>query len=122
MIHPNSLLMAFVLGGAICLLGQLIMDLTPPFVTPGHVMVGYVTMGAVISALGWYQPLIELGGAGATIPLSGFGHSLAQGAIEGARQNGVLGAFGGGAQATSVGIVAAVVFGYTTAVLFNPKG
>jgi stage V sporulation protein AE len=118
----NSLLAAFLLGGAICLLGQMVMDLTPPFVTPGHVMVGYVTLGAVISALGWYQPLIDLGGAGATIPLSGFGHSLAQGAIEGARQSGVLGAMGGGAQATSVGIVAAVVFGYIAAVLFNPKG
>ncbi|NPV90360.1 MAG: SpoVA/SpoVAEb family sporulation membrane protein [Firmicutes bacterium] len=104
------------------MLGQLVMDLTPPFVTPGHVMVGYVTLGAVISALGLYQPLVDLGGAGATIPLSGFGHSLAQGAIEGARQSGVLGAFGGGVQATSVGIAAAVIFGYTTAVLFNPKG
>ena len=117
-----ALIMAFVIGGAICMIGQLVIDLTPPFVTPGHVMVGYVTLGAVLSAIGLYQPLIDLGGAGATIPLSGFGHTLAQGAIEGTRKMGILGALGGGVQATAVGITAAVVFGYSMAVLFNPKG
>lgn len=122
MFDLSSLLMAFLIGGIICVLGQLVMDLTPYYITPGHIMIGYVTTGALISALGLYQPLVELGGAGATIPLSGFGHNLAQGAIEGVSKSGLLGAFGGGVQATSVGIAAAVVFGYVTAVLFNPKG
>jgi len=79
-----ELLKAFILGGFICLIGQLLMDLTPFNVTPGHILVGYVTCGAILSGLGLYQPLIDWGGAGAAIPLSGFGHSLAQGALEGA--------------------------------------
>ena len=117
-----SLVAAFVVGGALCAFGQLIMDLTRPSITPGHILVGYVTVGALLSALGLYQPLVELGGAGATIPLSGFGHSLAQGTIASVQADGLLGAFGGGIQATAVGIVAAVGFGFTMAVLFNPKG
>lgn len=117
-----TLLMAFLIGGIVCVIGQLIIDLTPFNVTPGHVLIGYVSAGALISALGLYQPLIELAGAGASIPLSGFGHSLAQGAIEGARTGGLLGIFGGGLQATAVGITAAVVFGYLIAVIFNPQG
>lgn len=117
-----TLLMAFLIGGIICLIGQLIIDLTPFNVTPGHVLVGYVSAGAIISALGLYQPLVELAGAGASIPLSGFGHSLAQGAIEGAKNAGLLGVFGGGLQANAVGITAAVIFGYMVAVIFNPQG
>ncbi|NLL17851.1 MAG: SpoVA/SpoVAEb family sporulation membrane protein, partial [Clostridia bacterium] len=81
-------IMAFVIGGLICVIGQLIMDLTPTKVTTAHMLVGYVTGGAVLSALGLYQPLVDLAGAGATIPVSGFGHSLAQGAIEAARTRG----------------------------------
>ena len=77
------LLKAFILGGLICVIGQLLMDLTPFNITPAHILVGYVTTGAVLSGLGLYQPLVDWGGAGATVPLSGFGHSLAQGAIEG---------------------------------------
>lgn len=117
-----TILMAFLVGGVLCLIGQLIMDLTPYRITPGHVLVGYVTIGAVVSALGLYQPLVNLGGAGATIPLSGFGHTLAQGVMDAVRTEGLLGAFGGGIEATSVGIVAAVVFGYMVAVMFNPQG
>ncbi|NLK52073.1 MAG: stage V sporulation protein AE [Syntrophomonadaceae bacterium] len=117
-----SLLTAFVIGGVLCALGQIIMDFSRPVVTPGHILVGYVTGGAILSALGLYQPLIDIGGAGATIPLSGFGHSLAQGAIASVKADGLLGAFSGGIQATAVGIAAAVVFGFTMAVLFNPKG
>lgn len=77
--------------------------------------------GAILSAIGLYQPLVNLAGAGATIPLSGFGHNLAQGAIRAVESKGLLGAFAGGIEATAVGIVAAVVFGYTFAVLFNPR-
>jgi len=116
-----SLLMAFLVGGSLCLIGQLVMDLTKPGITPGHILVGYITLGALLSALGLYQPLIDIGGAGATIPLSGFGHSLAQGAIAGVQEKGLLGAFSGGVSATAGGITAAIVFGYLAAVLFNPK-
>lgn len=118
----RDVLMAFLIGGTICLIGQLIMDLTPFSVTPSHILVGFVTGGAIISALGLYQPLIDLGGTGATIPLSGFGHSLAQGAIEGAKEKGLLGALGGGIEATAVGIGAAMIFGYLIAVIFTPQG
>lgn len=117
-----EILLAFLIGGAICLIAQLLMDLTPFTVTPAHVLVGFVTLGAVLSALGLYQPLVDVGGAGATIPLSGFGHNLAQGVLEGVRANGVIGAFAGGLQATAAGVVAAVVFGYVMAVIFKPQG
>ena len=117
-----SILLAFLIGGTLCLIGQLIMDLTPFNVTPGHVLVGYVTIGAVFSAIGLYQPLVDVGGAGATIPLSGFGHTLAQGVLQAVKSKGLLGAFGGGIEATSVGIAAAVVFGYVMAVIFSPQG
>lgn len=118
----TSLVTAFIVGGLLCALGQLIMDLTPPMITPGHILVGYVSGGAILSAIGLYQPLIDWGGAGATIPLSGFGHSLVQGTLDSVKTEGLLGVFGGGIEATSVGIVAAVVFGFTMAILFNPKG
>ena len=118
----EGLLKAFLLGGAICAVGQILMDMTPFNITPGHVLVGYVTVGAVLSALGIYSLLIDWGGAGATVPLSGFGHSLVQGTIEAVDKNGVLGALGGGIAATSVGIGAAVVFGLLVATFFRPKG
>ncbi|HHX50413.1 MAG TPA: SpoVA/SpoVAEb family sporulation membrane protein, partial [Clostridia bacterium] len=69
-------LMAFLIGGLICVIAQLIMDLTPFKITPAHILVGFVCGGALLSALGLYQPLVDLGGAGATVPLSGFGHAL----------------------------------------------
>lgn len=115
-------LWAFLIGGMLCVVAQLIMDLTKPSITPGHILVGYVAIGAVLSGLGLYQPLVDLGGAGATVPLSGFGHLLAQGALEGIHKCGVIGAFRGGVEAAAAGISAAVVFGYVIAVLFRPKG
>ncbi|MGI9951866.1 stage V sporulation protein AE [Moorellaceae bacterium AZ2] len=117
-----SVVMAFIVGGAICVVGQLIIDLTPYKVTPGHVLVGFVVGGAILSALGLYQPLVNIGGAGATIPLSGFGHLLAQGVLGAVRTKGLLGAFSGGLQAAAVGLTAAILFGYIMAVLFNPRG
>lgn len=114
--------MAFIIGGLICVVGQLIMDLTPYKVTSAHILVGFVTGGAVLSALGLYGPLVDIGGAGATIPISGFGHSLAQGTLEAVRAEGFLGAFRGGIATTAAGITAAVVFGYVMAVFFNPQG
>jgi len=117
-----ELLKAFILGGLICVIGQLLIDLTPFNITPAHILVGYVTIGAVLSGLGLYQPLVDWGGAGATVPLSGFGHSLAQGAIEGVKSQGLLGALGGGLQATSIGVAVAIVFGLVFATFARPKG
>ena len=116
-----KILLVFVVGGLICVIGQLLMDLTRSSITPAHILVGYVTGGVLLSAIGLYQPLVDLAGAGATIPLSGFGHSLAQGAIKAVEQKGLLGAFSGGIESTAVGVAAAVIFGYAFAVLFNPR-
>lgn len=116
------LYMAFLVGGALCLIGQLVMDFTKPSITPGHILVGYITGGAVLSGLGLYQPLVNFGGAGATIPLSGFGHLLTQGTLRAVGQKGIMGAFSGGVEAAAGGIVAALIFGYVMAVIFNPKG
>lgn len=116
-----SYIMAFIIGGSMCVVGQLAMDITKPGITPGHILVGFITGGTILSALGLYQPLVDIGGAGATIPLSGFGHSLAQGAIQGVQAKGILGAFSGGVAATAAGITAAIVFGYLAAIIFNPK-
>ncbi|MDR3289265.1 MAG: stage V sporulation protein AE [Peptococcaceae bacterium] len=113
---------AFIVGGVICVIGQLVMDLTKPSFTPAHTLVAFVTVGGVLGALGLYKPLIELGGAGATIPLSGFGYTLANGAMEAAGTRGLLGALSGGLEAAAVGIAAAVLFGYLVALTFNPKG
>jgi stage V sporulation protein AE len=116
----QAYLMAFIIGGLICVVGQLLMDLTP--LTPAHILVLFVVLGGIASGLGLYQPLIDLGGAGATIPLPGFGHSLVSGTIEDVNKYGLLGVFSGALKATATGVMAAVVFGFLAAVLFNPKG
>ena len=118
----NMIIPAFIIGGVICVIGQLLMDLTKPSFTPAHVLVTFVTGGAILGALGLYEPLIKIGGAGATIPLSGFGYSLAKGAMEAVGKRGIMGAFSGGVEATAVGIAVAVFFGYLMSVTFNPKG
>lgn len=115
------ILLAFLVGGTLCLIGQLVMDLTPYSLTPGHMLVGYVTAGALLSAFGLYQPLVNIGGTGATIPLTGFGHSLAQGVIMSINSDGFLGIFKGGISATAPGVAAAIVFSYVVAVIFNPQ-
>lgn len=116
----NEYIMAFIIGGLICVVGQLLMDLTN--LTPAHVLVSFVVAGAILSGAGLYQPLIDLGGAGATIPLTGFGHSLAAGMIEAVDHQGIVGLFSGALSATAAGVMAAIVFGFMAAVLFNPKG
>lgn len=116
----QAYLMAFVIGGFICVIGQLLMDLTP--LTPAHVLVLFVVLGGILSGLGLYQPLVDLGGAGATVPLPGFGHSLVSGTIEEINKVGFWGIFTGGVKATSAGITAAVVFALAIAIVFNPKG
>ncbi len=117
----TPLYLAFLGGGVLCLIGQLIMDLTKANITPGHILVGYISVGAILSGLGLYQPLVDTVGAGATIPLSGFGHLLVQGTLRAVENNGIMGAFSGGVEAAAAGITCAIVFGYLAAVLFNPK-
>ncbi len=112
-------LYAFLIGGAICVVGQLLISLTN--ITPARVLVIFVTLGVILTALGLYEPLVELAGAGATVPLTGFGYSLGKGAMEAAAEGGVLGAFTGGVSAAAGGITAAIVFGYLAAVIFTPK-
>lgn len=112
-------LWAFLIGGAICTVGQLLLSLTR--LTPARILVLFVTAGVVLGAIGLYEPLVELAGAGATVPLTGFGYSLAKGAMETVQQHGFLGAFMGGITATAGGITAAIVFGYLVALLFRPK-
>lgn len=110
---------AFIIGGIICVIGQLLMDGTK--LTPAHVLVSFVTSGAILGALGVYEPIAKFGGAGASIPLTGFGYALAKGAIDTVKKAGIIGAFTGGIQATAGGVAAAIVFGYTMAIIFNPK-
>ena len=115
----SDYLLAFLIGGAICTIGQLLMSFTR--LTPARILVAFVTAGAVLTAIGLYEPIIKLGGAGASVPLTGFGYSLAKGAIEGAAEDGLLGAVSGGVQATAAGITAAVFQGDLCALVFTPK-
>lgn len=110
---------AFVVGGLICVIGQILMEKTK--LTPARVLVLFVTVGVILQGLGIYQKVVDIGGAGATVPLPGFGYALAKGAIKGAKESGIIGAFTGGITATSGGISGAIVFGYLMAILFNPK-
>lgn len=110
---------AFIVGGLICVIGQILIDRTN--LTPAKILVIFVVSGAVLSALGLYQPLVDFAGGGATVPLTGFGHSLAKGAIEAAGENGIIGAFIGGIKNTAGGISAAILFGYINALIFKPK-
>lgn len=109
---------AFVVGGAICVIGQLFIDYTK--LTPARILTGYVVAGVALSALGLYQPLADWGGAGATVPLTGFGHSLAKGVRTAVAEDGWLGVFTGGLTATAGGIAAAVVAGLVMALVFRP--
>ena len=118
----QQIIPAFVVGGLICVLGQLLMDLTNAKITPAHVLVSFVTGGAILGALGLYQPLVDFAGAGASVPISGFGNVLAKGAIEAVTETGLIGAFAGGVEAGAVGIAAAVIFGYLVSIAFKPKG
>ena len=112
-------LQAFLVGGILCVIGQILIDKTK--LTPARILVAYVTAGVILTALHLYQPIVEFGGAGATVPLTGFGYSLAKGVEKAVADTGVLGAFTGGVTATAGGIAAAVVFGYLVALIFKPK-
>lgn len=113
-------LWTFLVGGAICCIGQVLIEKTN--LTSARILVIFVTAGVVLGALGVYRPLVEFAGAGATVPLTGFGYSLAKGAAKGVEEMGLIGAFTGGIRATARGVAAAIFFGYLNAVLFDPHG
>ncbi len=110
---------AFVVGGIICTIGQILIDKTK--LTPARILVLFVVIGVALSLMGIYKPLVDFAGAGATIPLTGFGYSLAKGAAEGVAKYGLFGALTGGLTATAAGISAVIVFGYLFAVMFKSK-
>ena len=109
---------AFLVGGLFCAVGQVLIDKTK--LTPARILVGYVVAGVLLSALGLYQPLVEFAGAGATVPLTGFGHLLATGVQKAVAEKGILGALTGGLTASAAGITAAMIFGLLVSLIFNP--
>lgn len=109
---------AFAVGGLICLVGQILIDKTK--LTPARILVGFVTAGVILGAVGIYEPLVEFAGAGASVPLTGFGNLLAQGVKKAVAEKGVIGALTGGVTAAAGGITAAVFFGYIAALVAKP--
>lgn len=115
MMYPK----AFAVGGFLCMIGQFLIMKTQ--LTSSRILVGYVTCGVILGAIGLYKPLIDFAGAGATVPLTGFGFLLSHGAMEAAKSEGILGAITGGVVSAAGGISAAVFFGYLAALIFKPK-
>lgn len=111
---------AFVVGGLICVIGQLMLDVFK--LTPGHMLSTFVVVGAVLSGFGLYDKLIDFAGAGATVPIMSFGNSLVKGALQEAEKHGIIGVATGMFEVTSAGISAAIIFGFLGALLFKPKG
>ena len=118
-INYMQLLYCFITGGIICIIGQILIDKTK--LTPARILVIFVTTGAILGGLGIYKYLVDFAGAGATVPLTGFGYNLAKGAIEGVKETGLVGAFTGGVKASAGGIAAAVFFGYLASLISKPK-
>ena len=112
-------LKAFAVGGAFCVIGQILIDKTK--LTPARILVSYVVIGVVLGAVGLYKPLVEFAGAGASVPLTGFGYALSKGVKEAVQQEGFLGIFTGGLKACAGGITIAVFFGLLTSLIFKPK-
>lgn len=110
---------AFIVGGTMCLIGQILMDKTK--LTPARILVSFVTAGVILGALGIYEPIYEYGKAGASVPLPGFGYALAKGAIKDVKKYGLIGAFTGGLKATAAGVSAAIFFGYIMALVSKPR-
>ena len=113
------LLRCFIVGGIICIIGQLLIDKTK--LSPASIFVLFVTLGVILGGIGVYKYLIDFAGAGATVPLLGFGANLAKGAIQEAQSSGLLGAFIGGVKASAGGIAAAIFFGYIASLVAKPK-
>jgi len=114
-----GLLKCFITGGIICVIGQILIDKTK--LTPARILVAFVTTGAILGGLGLYKYLVDFAGAGATVPLTGFGYNLAKGAVKGVKEFGLIGAFTGGVTASAGGIAAAVFFGYIASLISKPK-
>ncbi len=112
-------LKAFLIGGIFCVIGQILIDKTK--LTPARILVSYVVVGVFLGAIGVYQKIVDFAGAGATVPLTGFGNTLASGVRESIDKDGFLGIFTGGLTATAGGIAAAVVFGWLAGLIFKPK-
>lgn len=112
-------LKAFIVGGAICVIAQLLIDYTK--LTPARILVSYVVIGVILGGIGVYEPLLEFAGAGASVPLTGFGNTLAKGVREAVDQDGFLGIFKGGLTATAGGITVAVFAGLLASLLFKPR-
>ena len=110
---------AFVVGGLICLVGQILIDKTK--LTPARILVLFVTLGVVFTAVGLYGPLVDFAGAGATVPLTGFGYTMAKGVVKAIQEQGILGILTGGVTAAAAGIAAAVFFGYLAALVSKPS-
>ncbi len=110
---------AFISGGLLCLIGQILIDYTK--LTPARILTGYVVAGVLMSALGLYEPFVEFAGAGASVPLTGFGHLLADGVRNAVDENGLLGIFTGGISSAAGGITAALLFGLLASLIFKPK-
>ena len=114
-----QLLRCFAVGGAICVIGQILIDKTK--LTPARILVSFVTTGVILGAIGVYKYVIDFAGCGATVPLLGFGANLAKGTLESVKSDGLLGAFIGGVKASAGGIAAAVFFGYIASLVSKPK-
>ena len=110
---------AFMIGGLFCVIAQILIDKTA--LTPARILTGYVCTGVVLTGFGLYKPFAEFAGCGATVPLTGFGYQLAKGALEGVRENGLIGAFTGGLGATAGGICAAMLFSLIAGLVFSGK-
>lgn len=116
----QQFVIAFLVGGAICVIGQLLMDLLK--FTPAHMTVTMVVTGAILGGLGLYEPLIQFAGAGATVPISSFGYALVKGALAEAEKSGLVGVLTGIFEVTSAGISAALIFAFIASLIFKPKG
>ena len=110
---------AFIVGGSLCLIGQILIDKTK--LTPARILVSYVVCGVFLTAIGIYEPLVDFAGAGATVPLTGFGYCLANGVKEAVQSDGILGVFTGGLKATAGGIPAAIVSGLIVSLIFKAR-
>lgn len=118
-INWMDMLKCFVVGGAICVIGQMLIDKTK--LTPARILVIFVTVGTILGGLGIYKYLVDFAGAGATVPLTGFGYNLAKGTIKAINEDGITGIFTGGLKASAGGIAAAVFFGYIASLISKPK-
>ena len=116
----ENFIWAFIIGGGICVIGQLMFDVLR--LTPAHTMCTLVVVGAILGGLGLYEPFVKFAGAGASVPISSFGNSLVQGALTEVEKNGIIGLLTGIFEITSAGISAAIIFGFLASLIFKPKG